>query len=552
MMDRDSQAVFRASIEDALNRRFQDLEEATKSATVNGFSPTDLNKLAYEDMLYLRGLLSQYKCRLNRVRSPLVRLPPEIFPSILAPAVSGVYGDLFIWLKYGHVCHDIRVALLGMRDLWAEVVFHRPYIHVHDELLRRAGSSPLTIWFYLNSPTHIINSAMALLVRARRIVVCRAGLDIMRPLISSLGQGSFELLDTLEINPSGLHESPIGAFSNQDELVIPAVRTLALYGVYLPFDPSKLTTLSLSKKLGAPPLLDALSVVIMLRRCMLLEKLSLSEWIPDCNILSTLPENDAIIRLPRLSQLCISQDEARVLQFWSFLESGRALRAFIAHTLANGIPSISRLSVEFLEFEGVLQLSVGYPSPSTSGDSPWRAHQSYALRFSTPSDELTPSMFIGFIECICTSLQLRVDAIDTVHYRFGEEQTLFDERDDNKHYLFTIFPAITTLRLSSPRIDINFFLKSMSSGHVGFFPRLQNLHLKRNTPFSFEYLEELVEAIRTRTVDGSAPLNSLTLEGSEAQLSKVVEYASPLTSLVTDVWLKTTYRSMQHTALRLA
>ena len=73
------------------------------------------------------------------------------------------------WLRFGHVCRDIRTALLGMRALWADVVFDVKYERAHAELLRRAKNYPISIRLGDQASPNHIESALGSLSKARVI-----------------------------------------------------------------------------------------------------------------------------------------------------------------------------------------------------------------------------------------------------------------------------------------------------------------------------------------------------------------------------------------------
>ncbi|KZV60442.1 hypothetical protein PENSPDRAFT_759993 [Peniophora sp. CONT] len=567
-MEKASQDLLRASIEGALTRRLQHIDENIKSAQVHGISIGRTDEQFADDMLYLRGLTPHYACRLNRVCSPLLRLPPEIFPLILNAAVFDVRHSLARWLPYGHICHDLRAALSGMRALWAEVVFDHSYLHIQEELLQRAGSSPLSIQIFPSSSARTLDAAIKLLERARKITLRYSSRQRMIPVIQLLTQGQLRLLEELDIcDASDDAEGTLEELStHRTELVAPNLRILRLQHLIMPIDPTKLTILSLSSYIGDPPFQDVSTLADMLRRCINLEDLSLNEWLPDIHDLQSFAENEATINLPRLRILTIKQDSPRLLEFWSILNipasaslnlnfatedgdlvydmseilaSGRALRTFSAHTSEAGASKISRLSLHFDDHDYTLTLTLGSP-PTSLGSTPWNPKETFALAFATQAPERTEEELISFLECISASLQLRADAIDTLHYRFGGDSFLFDEVHQGARYLYTIFPAVKTLHLSFPDAAPWYLLNSASPRGLHFFPKLQDLHISwwesDRVPVALNDMEDLIDGVRSRVHYG-APLRNLSLEAysfarafdreAEAQCTRQLEALVP-------------------------
>ncbi|KZV60441.1 hypothetical protein PENSPDRAFT_759992 [Peniophora sp. CONT] len=533
-MVKESSDTLRVWVEGALTRRLQEIDEDVRSTHDNGSSLAVIDENYAEDIVYLRGLIPQYARRFNRIRSPLLRLPPEILPEILNAAVSEPYF-LSRWLRYGHICHDLRTALLGMRALWAEVVFNSRYIHVQEELLRRAGSSPVAIHIHSSSTSKTMDMALKLLARARGISVQYLTWRDTSRITQSLTQGKFPSLRELRlyVDNANVPEFLEGPSLDQNELVAPNLRVLVLHDMILPVNPSGLTSLSLSSSATDTPFQNALSFTHMLRRCNNLESLALSDCIPECTVLTNLPLDEQPITLPRLSQLRISQDQSRILQLWSFMKipvsasldvsfseqepcdlgrlllSGRALRAFITHILAAKITTLY-LDVE----DDTVELLLGPSIPRSPHVISSRDIQtSSTFRFSTAAELETLCDIATFLECICTSLQLRADEIDTLEYSICSDfLSKFDEEHPEGRSLYAIFPAVTTLLLDTTAVDIAYVLRTTSWQGLDFFPRLKVLHVELYNDDPTQQLRDLRDAIKFRVTDHASPLRFLKIK----------------------------------------
>ncbi|KZV59168.1 hypothetical protein PENSPDRAFT_695368 [Peniophora sp. CONT] len=557
-MDMTFKGSLRTSMESAFTHHFHVLEEHTKNHHATGTPNTLVDESIADDIDYLRGLVPAYWCRLNRVRSPLLRLPPELLPIIiLYAATSGKFPRLGTWLQLGHICYDLRVAILGMHALWAEVVFEPRYTPALEELLARAKACPINIFISYWPTQQRLLRAIDLLARARKVEISACMHPVhAKDIIEALIQGQNPVLEVLKV---GLDRKKAIAHGNtyipvdQPMLIAPMLRTITFSNIFIPVDMSSLCDLSLRwLSLGPTPIPDARTFGDMLGRCARLKNLSLHGWIPACSALKTLHQSGYRISLPYLTHLHLWQDMDHTLALWNILViptsatvdvdyadatsvareepvvnlkdllvRTRSLRAFLPQMQRCGVSQVTKISV-FIETEELcVQLGTadsGLLSQTNNGSShqtpslPWDSSQNHVFQFFTPFWVQTLDDIVTFLECLCTTLQLRVDSIDTVEYVLGSEELVGDD-DQDTYMLYTLFPAATALRFddSDPhnRVDISRILGSSSPQGLDCFPKLQGLHLDQT--FSQSDMERLIDTLNIRAEQGRS-LHVLTLE----------------------------------------
>ncbi|KZV60444.1 hypothetical protein PENSPDRAFT_759995 [Peniophora sp. CONT] len=314
-MERSSQDRFRASVESALMCRVQDIGSDLEVARAQEKPKSTVLDQTSEDIVYLSSLVTDYTRHLNRLRSPLLRLPPEILPTVLNVVVSDTRPHLRGWIHLGHVCNVLRSVLLGMHALWADVVCDVQYAHVQKELLVRAGSCPILISLPHNpAPQHIVK-ALGLLNRAHSFGILSVPREKMDTIVEALGQGPFQSLERLSLC---LSDTAI-SYKGHSPLVAPKLRALHLQNMILPIKSSTLTSLSLCLRYVHIPMQGARAFVGMLRRCAQLEDLKLDGWIPDCAVLQHEQQYESVVSLPRLVRITMRHGCTRILQFWSLL-----------------------------------------------------------------------------------------------------------------------------------------------------------------------------------------------------------------------------------------
>ncbi|KZV61758.1 hypothetical protein PENSPDRAFT_759224 [Peniophora sp. CONT] len=554
-MEMSSQGFVRASVESALVRRFQVLGEHISIARTDGGSSTLVEEYIADDMDYFRGLIPSYWLRLNRIRSPLLSLPPELLPMILDATASDWRTQLKTWIQLGHVCHDLRDALLRMHALWAEVVFDPRYSLVQEELLARAGSCPINISLGYQMTPLRVRRAVELLARARTVKVhSDTHPDQAKDILEALRRGPNL---TLEVLAFSLHRHTSAAHGNtftsadQPMLNAPKLRAVDFVETFIPLDMSFLCRLSLRWTSTEPtPVPDARTFADMISKCGRLEKLTLHGWIPACSALKGLCQSEYRISLPRLSHLVLLQDMEHILAFWDILNiprstavhvdyvsaaeeepacnlqellrRTRSLRAFLVQTQRRGVSQISKIRVycdDEHQIHVVLGITDSEPSHGTDSGSqqtpsrPWDSSSDFVLKFSTFTYTEMPDDVAVFLECLCTTLQLRVDSVNTVEFDWSTGALALDEQNQGSRILYTLFPAATALNLiaSDPcfSIDIGSILGSSSPRGLDYFPNLQALHLGQPV-FSQANVERLIDALNMRA-DHGQPVRVLTL-----------------------------------------
>ncbi|KZV60438.1 hypothetical protein PENSPDRAFT_759989 [Peniophora sp. CONT] len=515
-------------------------------------------------MAYLRGLAPEYARRFNHFQSPLLRLPPEILPLILGAAASDTRERLRGWISLGHVCYDLRAALLSMHALWADVVFDARYERAQEELLRRAGCSPIAIQLDPNTPSWSHDRALELLPRACTINAHHLPRERMKAIVGTLIEGSCSALEELSLI-FHMREHPVVPgliLLSQDasELATPKLRDVHFQNVFIPVDMSSVRALTLEwNNADHPqPVHDNRTFTAMLRRCCRLETLRLRDWLPmDYSASHIVPNQDECkISLPHLRHFELledPQDMHAFLTFWAILDIPQtttihldfskgdlpldrvllliqSLHVLIPHTQVAGISHISQLGVSG-NYEGCVEVTLGsikrqYQSNPFTG-SPMTAHtpsrrreafHSPPLKIKIRSAWETPADLLAYLECIFATLRLRVSDIDIVEFDIHEEFFLaHGPHHTNEHLLYTMFPSISRLDLDS-QADIARILDSESGTTQGldYLPNLRALHLIKWTSsdatFSLADVEHLIDTIEKRVARGKS-LHALSLEG---------------------------------------
>ncbi|KZV61759.1 hypothetical protein PENSPDRAFT_759225, partial [Peniophora sp. CONT] len=540
------------------------------------------------------------RCQLNRLRSPLLRLPPELYPTILHPVIEGYYRRRpDYWLRLGHICHDLRVALLDMHALWADVVFNHRSERAHEEFLKRARKHPISIHLDSDTSSAFVDRALPLLSGARIIDVRiettpRNGPveTIVTALSKSLRQESFSALEELHLEIP-YHRDPLVDMSLGEPNVTtttPQLRVFEATNVFIPLNMSMLSELSLTWTSSVPlrarsnnlkPLPDARAFLDMLSHYVNLEKLVLRSWIPDRAALRNLSYQQGLtISFPRLSHLKLKQDMQSILEFWSILDipvtaaldvnaceihysydpeillllaDTRSLRAFVSQTQITGISKITKLHIYYTGDPGLIAIKLGsddaslaVPSPALSRHEPTsRLHywdtDSFDLRFvvNTAIDWETSQDMIAFIQCLCTTLEICPENITTLSLDGGNGCFKIDE--GNFH---TMFPSITTLQFVYLHTDIGPILSSsdVSLGGPRFYPDLQAVYMERT--FSPKDLEQLTDAIEKRVIEHGGLLRSVTLRGTfpESEMEVEARCLKRLEGLVPFVYFDASFR----------
>ncbi|VDB99456.1 unnamed protein product [Peniophora sp. CBMAI 1063] len=508
---------------------------------------------------FTRDVLPLYFLAVNRNRSPLVRLPPELLRIILLEAIWEDRKRLNKWFRHGHVCHDLRSVLLGMHALWAPVVFQWYNAQASQELLRRAGPSPITIRMSYMRSEEQIRLALGVLLRARSIelqaLLAMPTDATVNAIVGILRRGPCPLLEelTLGIDPSP--ESPPDhplLSSDFPNLIAPRLRKLSLNNVFIPVDLSVLTHLRLywSSAETIPAIADAHTFFDMLSRCGNLEELTMQCWLPLHEDLRELQAEERCLTFPRLTHLNLRHDLQTILEFWkiifippsatlyldvaafsspdsedgpdTLLEHTRLLCAFIAHTQIGGASKISKLAV----FQDGKDLEVhlgateeGQPATPELASRPRRSTEpSWDPRLGRPTFTFLidrrlelPADLVEFLRCLCDVLKLRAHSIDTLYLGLHDYFPLVPD-DVDGDALHTLLPAVAELRLEYIGCaDVERLLDASSERGCHYYPHVQALHLR--CPMPSEEFDTFVNVVERRAKYGGGVLRFVSVNG---------------------------------------
>lgn len=299
-------------------------------------------ELLVDDLVYLEAAAAHIKRKLNYIRTPILRLPPEVLQLIITAAVHSVAEEVekeeiwnpLRWILLGHISHRFRVVLLSMHTLWGNTIASTPLSGACELLLERAQNAPIKLHTGTYATTsntdefffRHLERAWSISAVSTRQVMCR--------LMNQLASGSFPHLVSLkivgDILPPDPEESRITALYldktqfpyNQSAIRAPKLRSLSLHDAFTPFDASSLTSLKLKRHwFGArsADLLPPGPFLDMLRCCLNVQNLALEEHLPDFPSSSSSSLGDRV-RLPALRGLSLLDTPDRILSFWSIIE----------------------------------------------------------------------------------------------------------------------------------------------------------------------------------------------------------------------------------------
>ncbi|KZV61725.1 hypothetical protein PENSPDRAFT_284757 [Peniophora sp. CONT] len=338
-------AILGNLVEDGFNRRLRLYDGICTSLTSDDVR-SSVGDAILADVQSVQSLLATFTRRVNELRSPIIRLPPELIRLIFEEAalqyrahrlqVGAADRRCRHWMYLGHVCHSFRSILLDMHALWAGAIFAHDLHGAYQELFRRAHSAPLNIDISFHEKSlEKIEFAKRQLARARGIAVTHADSAVSFAHELTYAVDTFPSLESIELSfyPGCFSDSePVPSSRKRlPELVdmcaasqlakFPSLKHLHLSNISIPFSgSSSLTSLSLSLSLSqnedgfrAPPtpFLD------MLRRCPELKELRLINWLPDFTNSSL--EHHACISLPHLETSHLDGPRLDVTLLWSLL-----------------------------------------------------------------------------------------------------------------------------------------------------------------------------------------------------------------------------------------
>jgi hypothetical protein len=264
-------------------------------------------------------------------RSPLLKLPCEVLRGI-AVTLADIWPASYPhcrkdaegrpslgWIVLGHVCSVLRAMLLDHRALWAESVCVFP--SAQPEFLQRAGCLPISIIEDGGECSHTesrIQFIFENLHRAKRIL-CNGFPPVGKweiPLDALSGKELPFLQDLIICLAPGRQSQNLTLDDTFDlpPMHVPSIRSVKIFNLYIPFNPSTLTHLELWNVHGyrAP---SASNFFAMLRPCVKLQALTIAgEWIPDIAPTSNL---EPTITLPYLTSLSMVGKVTSCVTLWS-------------------------------------------------------------------------------------------------------------------------------------------------------------------------------------------------------------------------------------------
>ncbi|VDC05499.1 unnamed protein product [Peniophora sp. CBMAI 1063] len=289
---------------------------------------------------HLHSLVAEFITRRNAYASPLLSLPTEILAQIVDEVARGdsspwpsVSPKDLGWIKLGHVCSRLRGVLLRLHDLWADAVCYLP--RAHQEILRRAGSTPLSVVLRssLRPSEDTINFSVRHLDLARRIATNDA--NAFEAILPSLLCEELPFLEEVYVELWSDGFSPLPglrpeAYSRRP-VIAPRLRSLTLINAFVPFNAATLRTLRIIEN-GPPPddemLPTAEQFLAMLRSCQCLETLHLDGFIPALPYLTDI-ESYCRVYLPSMVSLSLYGSRDRCLALWSNIMVPRSARVHV-------------------------------------------------------------------------------------------------------------------------------------------------------------------------------------------------------------------------------
>lgn len=289
---------------------------------------------------HLHSLVAEFIARRNAYASPLLSLPTEIIAQIVDEVVrsdSSAWPSVspkdLGWIKLGHICSRLRGVLLRLHDLWADAVCFLP--RAHQELLRRAGSTPLSIVLRssLRPSEDTINFSVKHLDLARRIAT--DDVNAFEAMLPSLLCEEFPFLEDVYVELWSDGFTPLPglrpeAYSRRP-ISTPRLRSLTMINAFVPFNASTLRTLRIIEN-GPPPDDEMLpspeQFIAMLRSCTCLETLHLDGFIPVIPYLTDL-QSSCRLHLPSIVSLSLYGSRDRVIALWSNVTVPRSARVHV-------------------------------------------------------------------------------------------------------------------------------------------------------------------------------------------------------------------------------
>lgn len=513
---------------------------------------------------------------------PFLRLPEELLREIASEVAeiwslelrrcscSRLYGHRRLgWVLLGHVCHTLRDMLLKHATLWAKSVSVVPL--AQPDILLRAKAAPPT--FVLNCepscPQYVLRVGLTsrYLSLAKSIDICWHPHENYYPfspdVFSAREFRSLETLSVFLIQRGVLISEPVDPHIHLawelPPMRAPRLRTLSIRAAALPFEPSTLTSLTLEYATMFP---SASFFLDMLRKCVNLQILSLSESIPEELVFATKPS----ISLPCLSQLTIDDDTDPLLVLVSHLSiPATAQRTFKLQTVPpDAVVRAARyLAVLGLEFPAGVDgigiwhgecnnFELRYVNKSLSAQPQPDTSELFEQGFSTAmlisAEKLEDELFELKSTIILASQAVPskfVKYLDLVQSNIGSTATFHDYDEQDWEQMLSPFINVHTLRHDDIPPSILPALTMLSSAPTPLLPSLRHLHIgcldlrftspseTSGCPTTFE-LAQLLDSRKQAGI----PLTHLTIEYmviDKNDISGAVEFLPFLMSVVDEV-----------------
>ncbi|VDB83117.1 unnamed protein product [Peniophora sp. CBMAI 1063] len=275
--------------------------------------------------------------QMNQCMSPFLRLPRETVQEIFSLCTlydSYRYNTYskhpipFIYL--GHICGELRSTLLGMHNIWADVVCALDDIEIVRELVQRAASSPLTtVMTRTTFPDESIRFVASRFQQARVIKISSA--RVIRMVLNDLEGAHLPLLEDLVFDNGALstirttpetvdaQSLTIRCFDRATmgtgiPFVTPNLKRLRMMNAILPL-PLSLSNLCDLRLDVSPPEspMWAAYLLRILRLCASVRTLELKNM----RFPLVLTMNEKRVALPEIRLLDIAGDTQCLMWFWS-------------------------------------------------------------------------------------------------------------------------------------------------------------------------------------------------------------------------------------------
>ncbi|VDB86700.1 unnamed protein product [Peniophora sp. CBMAI 1063] len=548
-------------------QRLRSFESLHTSELSHGHSE-HIEQSLISDIASLKTVLAHFKRHLNIARSPIIRLPPEILHLIIADSIQPFEDEdeaeyetrsSLRWMYLGRVSHRFRTILLSSHTFWGDSVAYARTPSAFSSLLERARNAPVKLNIgHCNSLLATNDLASQYLERARAIHATDTYGYSMRAITDHLSTGIFPHLEILDISAYHMEMDPqpeSGAFASQasgphayhpSAVRFPKLRSLSLFCVFLPFEASSLTSLSLKGPFstGNPDLLTAGQFVDILRRCVNLQDLVLSCYMPELGSSDGF-RRPSRIQLPALRSLSIGDARDRILSLWSIIDvptsttleldllvppnsPGNLIShiegslTFASHTsriLSSNPALTTRLEIQGSDAISGLSFNLMVPQqgprdrfsqyPNYPQEEAF-AHRSI-LDFTAYPDDWDASDIQQSIPRFVVAYGLsQVRSLET-------SQDILDALEDAPRTLLTLFPSLEVLVVLEIHHD---FLQEASEGTellsshpsgVLLHPKVQSLALwSTSSCFSAEHIRRLATLLASR-LETHVPIHALEL-----------------------------------------